>query len=217
MTTTKTTRAALYARVSTTDQTTENQLLELRRYAEARGWTAAEYIDHGISGTKERRPALDRLLADAKRRRFDVLVVWRLDRLGRNLKHLVMLLDELAALGIAFTSLNEGIDTGTPAGRLQLHLLAAIAEFERSRIVERVRAGMARAKKDGKRLGRRPHRITDDDLARVEALSQRKAAKALGVPRSVLQRVRLARKAPCQGPTFAPDLPTPVDRDSVAL
>lgn len=171
----------------TTDQTTENQLLELRRFAEARGWTSAECIDHAISGTKDRRPALDRLLTDAKRRRFDVLVCWRLDRLGRNLKHLVMTLDELAALGIAFTNLNEGIDTGTPAGRLQLHLLAAIAEFERSRIVERVRAGMTRAKQQGRRLGRRPHRITDDGLAGVAHLSQREAAKALEIPRSVLQ------------------------------
>src|SRR5687768_14815206 len=97
--TARTTRAAIYARVSTTDQTTENQLLELRRYCEARRWTAAEYLDEGISGAKERRPALDRLLTDARRRRFDVLVVWRLDRLGRDLKHLVMTLDELAALG----------------------------------------------------------------------------------------------------------------------
>jgi DNA invertase Pin-like site-specific DNA recombinase len=139
MTTDRPLRAALYARVSTADQTTENQALELRRYMDARGWTAAEYRDT-ISGTNERRPALDRLIADAKRRRFDVLVVWRLDRLGRNLKHLIVTLDELAALGIAFTSLNEGIDTTTPAGKLQLHLLAAIAEFERARIVERHRS-----------------------------------------------------------------------------
>ncbi len=118
--TTKTTRAAVYARVSTADQTCENQLLELRRYCEVRGWTAAEYLDHGVSGAKERRPALDRLLTDARRRRFDVLVVWRLDRLGRNLKHLITTLDDLAALGVAFVSLNEGIDATTPAGRLQM-------------------------------------------------------------------------------------------------
>jgi DNA invertase Pin-like site-specific DNA recombinase len=195
--------------VSTTDQTAENQLLELRRYCDARGWTATEYVDTGISGAKERRPALDRLLTDARRRRFDVLVVWRLDRLGRDLKHLVMTLDELTALGIAFTSLNEGIDTGTPAGRLQLHLLAAIAEFERARIVERVRAGMARARAQGTRLGRRPHRVTDDDLARVAHLSQSQAAKALGIPRSVLQRARAARKASEPAATFAPDSLTP--------
>ena len=204
MTTDRPLRAALYARVSTTDQTTENQILELRRYVAARGWTGIEFLDT-ISGTKERRPALDQLMADAKRRRFDVLVVWRLDRLGRNLKHLIVTLDELAALGIAFTSLNEGIDTTTPAGKLQLHLLAAIAEFERARIVERVRAGLARARTQGRRLGRRPHRITDDDIERTAHLSLRKAAMLLGVPRSVLHRARLSRNPASQGPTFAPD------------
>jgi len=202
--TTTPTRAALYARVSTTDQTTENQLIELRRYAEARGWTMAEYVDT-ITGTAERRPALDRLRADAKRRRFDVLVVWRLDRLGRNLKHLIETLDELTALGIAFTSLNEGIDTTTPAGRLQLHLLAAIAEFERARIVERVRAGLARAKAQGRRLGRRPHVIPPGDLARTAALSLRQAAQVLGLPRSVIHRARLSRSPAKIEATFAPD------------
>jgi DNA invertase Pin-like site-specific DNA recombinase len=196
-------RAALYARVSTTDQTTENQILELRRYAAARGWTGTEYLDT-ISGTKERRLALDRLMADARRRRFDVLVVWRLDRLGRNLKHLIVTLDELAALGIAFTSLNEGIDTTTPAGTLQLHLLAAITQFERGRIVERVRAGLARARKDGKRLGRRPPRIADHDVERTAHLSIRDAAKVLNVPRSVLHRARLSRNPSKSAPTFAP-------------
>jgi DNA invertase Pin-like site-specific DNA recombinase len=120
----------------------------------------------------------------------DVLVVWRLDRLGRSLKHLILTLDELAALGIAFTSLNEGIDTTTPAGRLQLHLLAAIAEFERARIVERVHAGLARARKEGRRLGRRPTHITGEQLASAAHLSQRDAARALGISRSVLQRAR---------------------------
>src|ERR1700751_6400854 len=96
------------------------------------------------------------LLADARRRRFDVLVVWRLDRLGRNLKHLITLLEELQALGIAFVSLNEGIDATTPAGKLQMHILGAIAEFERARIAERVRAGLVRARAQGKRLGRPP-------------------------------------------------------------
>ena len=116
-------KAALYCRVSTFEQTTENQRLELNRYCEARGWTATEYLDEGVSGAKESRPALDRLLTDARRRRFDTLVVWKLDRLGRNLRHLILLLDELSALGVAFVSLNEGIDTTTPAGRLQMHLL----------------------------------------------------------------------------------------------
>jgi DNA invertase Pin-like site-specific DNA recombinase len=147
-------RCAIYARVSTFDQQPENQLAELRRYVAARGWSAFEYSDQGVSGSKERRPALDRLLADARRRRFDVLVCWRLDRLGRNLRHLVILLEELQALGIAFVSLGEGIDATTPAGKLQMHILAAIAEFERARIAERVRAGLQRARMQGKRLGR---------------------------------------------------------------
>src|SRR5688500_10337623 len=178
-------RAALYARVSTVDQTCENQLLELHTYAAARGWNAHEYVDRGVSGAKDRRPALDSLVADGRRRRFDVLVVWRLDRLGRNLKHLVTLLEELQALGIAFVSLAEGIDATTPAGKLQMHILAAIAEFERARIAERVRAGLGRVKAKGQRLGRRPHCITDEDLACVANLSTRKAAHALGLPASV--------------------------------
>jgi len=127
-------RAAIYARVSTSDQTVDSQLLELRRYAEARQWTVVEYCDAGVSGAKDRRPELDRLLADAKRRRFDVVLCWRLDRLGRNLKHLITLLEELQALGIAFVSLAEGIDATTAAGKLQMHILGAIAEFERERI-----------------------------------------------------------------------------------
>ena len=148
-------RAAIYARVSTLDQQPENQLAELRRYVAARGWDAAvEYVDHGVSGTKTARPALDRLVKDARRRKFDVLVCWKLDRLGRNLKHLITLLEDLQALGVAFVSLGEGIDATTPAGKLQMHILGAIAEFERGRIVERVRAGLARAKAQGKRLGR---------------------------------------------------------------
>jgi DNA invertase Pin-like site-specific DNA recombinase len=114
-------RAVIYARVSTVDQTAENQLLELRKYVGARDWTtAAEFVDHGISGTKESRPALDALVKDARRRKFDVLVCWRLDRLGRNLRHLVTLIEELQTLGIAFVSLGEGIDCTTPAGKLQL-------------------------------------------------------------------------------------------------
>ena len=124
-------KAAIYARVSTLDQEPENQLQELRRYVEARSWTAAEYVDRGVSGATDRRPALDQLLVDARRRRFDVVVCWRLDRLGRNLRHLITLLDELQALGVAFVSLAEGIDATTPAGKLQMHILGAISEFER--------------------------------------------------------------------------------------
>lgn len=187
------TRAAIYVRVSTTDQTCDNQLLELHRYIAARGWTGVDYVDQGISGAKDRRPALDTLLMDARRRRFDVLVVWRLDRLGRSLRHLVTLLEDVQALGIAFVSLAEGIDATTPAGKLQMHILAAIAEFERARIAERVRAGLARVKARGQRLGRRPHRISDNDLERVAGLSTRKAGEALGLPPSVVHRARVSR------------------------
>ncbi len=175
-------KAAIYARVSTLDQEPENQLQELRRYVEARGWTAQEFVDHGVSGTKDRRPALDRLIRDAKRRKVDTVVVWRLDRLGRSLKHLVTLLDELQALGVGFVSLGEGIDLQTPSGRLQLHILAALAEFERARIVERVQAGLQRAKRQGRTLGRPRRGISPRQLAQVEGLSTREAAKVLRVP-----------------------------------
>jgi DNA invertase Pin-like site-specific DNA recombinase len=183
--------AALYARVSTTDQTCENQLIELRRYCEARGWRIwKEFVDTGVSGSKDRRPALDELNAHARRRRFDVVVCWRLDRLGRNLRHLVILLEELQDLGVGFVSLGEGIDLGTPAGRLQLHILAALAEFERSRIQERVRAGLARAKADGQRLGRPASPVPLEKLQAVAGLSVREGARRLRVSRSTLQRWR---------------------------
>jgi DNA invertase Pin-like site-specific DNA recombinase len=186
-------RAAIYARVSTFDQKPENQLVELRRYASARGWQVKEHVDHGISGAKERRPALDALLADAKRRRFDVLVVWRLDRLGRNLRHLIVLLEELQALGIAFVSLGEGIDATTPAGKLQMHILGAIAEFERSRIAERVRAGLRRARAQGRRLGR--PRKTPATMG-VPGGSVRSAAVAWGVSKSTAARWIAAGRVP---------------------
>jgi len=195
------TRAAIYARVSTFDQEPENQLQELRRYVEARGWQATEYVDKGVSGAKDSRPALDTLVRDAKRRRFDVLVCWRLDRLGRNLKHLVGLLDDLQALGVAFVSLGEGIDATTPAGRLQMHLLAAIAQFERERIVERVKAGLRRAQAQGRRLGR-PRRVVSPALLEpVRGLSVRQAAAKLGV--SVATAHRWLRSGERHGPTLS--------------
>lgn len=184
-------RAALYTRVSTAEQHTENQTLELRQFAAARGWTIVrEYEDAGISGANESRPALNALVQDARRRRFDVLVCWRLDRLGRNLRHLVLLLDELQALGVSFASLNEGIDATTPAGRLQMHMLAALSEFERGRIQERVMAGLARARASGRRLGRPGHRLRPDDLARTAHLTLRAAAKALGVSPALVHKLR---------------------------
>jgi DNA invertase Pin-like site-specific DNA recombinase len=188
-------RTALYARVSTLDQQPENQLAELRAYALARGWEAREFVDHGVSGAKERRPALDAMMADAKRRKLDVIVCWRLDRLGRNLRHLIKMLDELRALGIAFVSLAEGIDATTPAGKLQLHILAAIAEFERGRIQERVMAGLARARANGKRLGRPKASIPTDKLMAVSHLSSPSAALALGVSQATIRRWRAAQKS----------------------
>ena len=186
-------RAAVYVRVSTLDQEPENQLAELRRYVGARGWTAVEYCDRGISGAKERRPALDQLLADARRRRFDVVVCWRMDRLGRNLKHLITLIDELQALGVAFVSLGEGIDATTPAGKLQMHILGAIAEFERGRIRERVVAGLARARAQGKRLGR--PRLTPAP-ALVAHLTVREAATQWGCSKSTAARWLAAGRVP---------------------
>ena len=192
-------RAAVYVRVSTHDQEVENQLGELRKYVEARGWEAREYVDEGISGGAVQRPALDELLRDAKRRRFDVLVCWRLDRLGRSLRHLITLLDDLQALGVAFVSLAEGIDATTPAGKLQMHILGAIAEFERARIAERVRAGLARVRRQGGRLGRPPAQISQDAVESVRGLSVREAARRLGVSRSTAHRC-LSLKAASQKP-----------------
>ena len=189
----RTRRAAIYARVSTFDQTTENQIIELRRYARTRGWTAGEYVDEGVSGSTDHRPALDTLLRDAKRRRFDVLVCWRLDRLGRNLKHLILFLEELQALGVDFVSLAEGIDATTPAGRLQMHILGAIAEFERARIAERVRSGLARVQANGQKLGRPKLELTGKQLAVVNELGIDEATRKLGISRSTLYR-RLSQK-----------------------
>jgi DNA invertase Pin-like site-specific DNA recombinase len=183
-------KAAIYARVSTFEQEPENQLQELRRYTAARGWTAHEYVDRGVSGAKDRRPALDQLLTDARRRRFDIVVCWRLDRLGRNLKHLITLLEELQALGVAFVSLAEGIDATTPAGKLQMHILGAIAEFERERIRERVLAGLRRARTEGRRLGRPPALVPTARLQNVSGLPVKEAAIMLGVSRSTLKRWR---------------------------
>ena len=143
-----------------------------------------------MSGSKDRRPALDRLVKDAKRRRFDVLVCWRLDRLGRNLRHLVILLEDLQALGVAFVSLGEGIDCTTPAGTLQLHILAALSEFEKARIAERVQAGLERARRQGKRLGRPYAEVPLARLAAVEGLPLKVAAAQLEISVATLKRWR---------------------------
>src|SRR3954469_7843891 len=179
-------RVALYARVSTQDQTCENQLLELRRYAEARGWEAVEYVDHAISGAKDRRPALDQLAADVRRHQVQAVVCWRLDRLGRNLRHLVLLLDEWQSRGVAFVTLGEGIDTSTPAGRLVAGVLGSIAAFERDRTQERIMAGLARARAQGKRIGR--PRATPLAASVPAGLTVRQAATAWGVSKSTAAR-----------------------------
>ena len=147
-------RAALYARVSTSNngQDPEVQLRELREYVKRRGWEiASEYVDVGISGSKEKRPQLDRLLADAHRRRFDAVVVWKFDRFARSVSHLLRALETFQSLGIEFVSLTEGVDTSTPMGKMVFTVLGAVAELERSLIVERVKAGLrnARAKGNG--------------------------------------------------------------------
>ena len=154
---------------------------------------AREYVDEGVSGSTESRPALDQLLRDARRRRFDVLVCWRLDRLGRNLRHVILFLEELQALGVAFVSLAEGIDATTPTGKLQMHILGAIAEFERARIAERVRLGLARVQANGQKLGRPKLELTGEQLATVKKLGINQAALKLGISRSTLYR-RLSQK-----------------------
>src|SRR6516164_695822 len=152
-----TTRVAIYARVSTPEgkgQSPEMQLLELREYCERRGWTVAgEYVDR-MTGAKDRRPELDRLTADAHRRRFDVVAVWKFDRFARSVSHLLRALDTFRVLGIEFVSLSESLDTATPAGRMVFTVLGAVAELERSLIAERVRAGLRNARAKGRKLGR---------------------------------------------------------------
>jgi DNA invertase Pin-like site-specific DNA recombinase len=163
-------KAAIYARVSTANngQDPTMQTRELREYCERRGWTVAgEYVDIGISGTKEKRPELDRLLGEAHRRRFDAVVVWRFDRFARSVSHLLRALETFKSLGIEFVSLSEQVDTSTPTGKMVFTVLGAVAELERSLIVERVRAGLRNAKAKGKSLGRPRVAV---DAARIAAL-----------------------------------------------
>src|SRR3989442_6473281 len=144
-------RIAIYARVSTSDKTCDNQLRDLRDYCRARGWTdVREFIDTGISGTKERRPALDKLMAEVKGRHVDVVVVAAFDRFGRSVRHLVEALELFRHLRVEFISLRAQIDTGSPLGQAGVTIIAAIAQFERRLIAERVRAGLRRARAEGK-------------------------------------------------------------------
>jgi DNA invertase Pin-like site-specific DNA recombinase len=187
------TRVAIYARVSTTNhgQDVTMQTRELREYCERRGWTVVgEYVDTGISGAKDRRPELDRLMADARRRRFEVLAVYRYDRFARSLRALVNALEEFRSLGIEFVSLHEGVDTSTPNGRLIFGIFASIAEFERELIRDRVRSGLRNARMKGKRLGRPPTFVDAAmvGLLRSQGVSWRAIAKQLGVGIGIVYR-----------------------------
>lgn len=150
-------RVGIYARVSTTGQDEELQLVELRRYAAARGWDLAdEFVDRGVSGAQSRRPGLDRLMTAARRREIDTVLVWRFDRFSRSVADLVASLEEFGSLGIGFISIHEQIDTTSPTGRVVFAVMAGMAEFEREILRERVRAGPARARERGVRLGQPP-------------------------------------------------------------
>jgi putative DNA-invertase from lambdoid prophage Rac len=178
---------AIYARVSTEDQACAMQLRELREYAARCGWmVGGEYVDRGVSGAKANRPALKKLMNDARMRRFDAVIVWKLDRFGRSVQQLIENVQALDRSGVRFVSVTQGIDTDekNPCGRLLLHLLASLAEFERETILERVRAGIANAKAEGKHCGR-PARVFDRAKAmelRNGGLSWRVIAKKLHVP-----------------------------------
>jgi DNA invertase Pin-like site-specific DNA recombinase len=187
------TRVAIYARVSTTGhgQDVSMQTRELRQFAEVRGWTVAgEYIDAGVSGAKDSRPELNRLMADAHKRRFDVVCVWRFDRFARSVSHLLRALETFKALGIDFVSFSEQMDTSTPAGKMVFTVLGAVAELERSLIVERVRAGLRNARAKGKQLGR-PRVVVDAArIARLRAQGRsiREIANELGYSRSLVHK-----------------------------
>jgi DNA invertase Pin-like site-specific DNA recombinase len=186
-------RAALYARISTLNhgQDPEVQLGELREYCQRRGFEIAhEYVDKGISGSREKRPALDNLLTDCQKRRVDAVVVYRYDRFARSLRQLVNALEEFRSLGIDFISIHEGVDTSTPNGRLVFGIFASIAEFERELIRDRVRSGLAAAKAKGKRVGRPRVAV---DVRRIESLrhqgrSWAEITRETGVSKGTAQR-----------------------------
>lgn len=202
-------RIAIYARVSTNNgQDPEMQLRELREYSQRRGWEIIhEYVDVGISGTREKRPQLDKLLADAHRRHFDVVVVWRFDRFARSVSHLLRALENFRSLGIEFVSLSEQVDTSTPTGKMIFTVLGAVAELERSLIVERVRAGLRNARAKGKRLGR-PRKVANQDVIgrmRSQGASWRAIGRAIGVsPATAWGAVARAGKVRLKNPTAGP-------------
>lgn len=185
-------RAALYLRVSTVDQNPETQALDLRQFAVQRGLQIVEtYTDHGVSGTKARRQALDKMMEDARRHRFDVVVVWACDRLARSTKHLLQVLDELNGYGIQFLSQREAIDTEGPLGRAIIVIVSAVAELEKSLICERVRAGMRRAKLEGRQIGRARLDIDRDQVVidRQSGMSLTQTARKHGISRASVCRL----------------------------
>ena len=189
-------RVALYARVSTQNgQHPEMQLTELREYASRRGWAVAgEYVDEGVSGSKDSRPALNRLMADAHRRRFDIVACWKVDRFGRSLKHLVNALADLDSYGVAFVSLRDNLDLSTPTGRLMFQIIGAMAEFELSLTKERVKCGLVNARANGKQLGRPRRVVNHAQLVQMKSAgtSIREIATRLGISYGTV-RMRLAQ------------------------
>jgi DNA invertase Pin-like site-specific DNA recombinase len=205
-------RVALYARVSTEDQKCENQLLDLRRFGQERGWQVqGEYVDEGISGTKASRPGLDRLMDAARKRQVDTVLVWRFDRFARSVKHLVLALTEFRELGVQFVSYQENVDTGSPLGQAIYTIIAAMAQLERDIIVERVRAGLRRAKADGRKLGRPRCQVDLDRLSqlREQGLSLGKIAKALGVSKATVFRL-VPKSPPASAAVQKPGTPEPL-------
>jgi DNA invertase Pin-like site-specific DNA recombinase len=185
-------RAVLYARVSTGDQNCDTQLLDLRQLAEQRGFAITEtYIDHGISGARAKRPGLDQLMADARRGKVDVLLIWSFDRLARSVRHLIEVLDELSKLGIEFISFREAIDTSAALGRALIVIIGAIGELERNLIIERVRAGMRRARLEGRHIGRRPLELDREAIVRDRGrgLSLGELARTYRASRTTIRRV----------------------------
>lgn len=193
-------RVAIYARVSTVDQNLDPQLDELRDLARRRGWTVVgEYLDHGVSGAKDRRPGLDQLMKDSHRGRFDVVAVVKFDRFARSLRHLVTALDDLTSRGIDFVSASDAVDSTSPGGRFQIQILGAVAEFERELCRQRTIAGLAAARRKGRRLGRKPTRLDEDRLLdlKEQGLSVREIAKDLGVSKSLVsKRLRGVHESP---------------------
>lgn len=227
-------RIALYARVSTSKcekcgkrqldhdgldheyrgQDAEVQIRELREYVECHGWRLTEIYTDSVSGTKNSRPGLDKLMSDAARRRFDAVVVWRFDRFARSVSHLLRALEQFQALGIDFISLSENVDTSTPTGKMIFTVLGAVAELERSLIVERVKAGIRNARAKGKKLGRPRVDVRESEIEglRASGASWRTIAKELGIGLGTVHRIQQRRSKNVCGDPSSPSLAVPDPR-----